>query len=292
MRIILSRKGFDSSTGGIPSPIFPDGEMFSIPITGIGEKKSYAEINKGDVAKGRSLADVLEQLSNGSCQRGDLTHFDPDLSHGSLPRLESWRPGYGQGGSALGHLESQGVSVGDVFVFFGWFKRVVLHGASWKYLKQAPDLHVIFGWLQVGEILPVTAANRQRLLNERPWLEDHPHMNVPPEWALGGNVIYLATDSLVLPGCTQTKLSGAAELQTFSPKRALTAPGSSRSQWIVPSWFAASDQRSPLSFHSNADRWTTQNGETRLNTVGRGQEFVLDCTNRLEATAWLLDVLS
>ena len=32
MRLILSRKGFDSANGGCPSPIFPDGSMLSLPI--------------------------------------------------------------------------------------------------------------------------------------------------------------------------------------------------------------------------------------------------------------------
>lgn len=31
-KIILSRKGFDSKYGGIPSPILPDGAMLSFPI--------------------------------------------------------------------------------------------------------------------------------------------------------------------------------------------------------------------------------------------------------------------
>ena len=31
-KIILSRKGFDSSNGGIPSPIMPDGTLLSMPI--------------------------------------------------------------------------------------------------------------------------------------------------------------------------------------------------------------------------------------------------------------------
>src|ERR1035441_4619606 len=31
MKLILSRKGFDSSAGGKPSPIFPDGTMISLP---------------------------------------------------------------------------------------------------------------------------------------------------------------------------------------------------------------------------------------------------------------------
>ena len=32
MKIILSRKGFDSANGGIVSPIFEDGTMVSFPI--------------------------------------------------------------------------------------------------------------------------------------------------------------------------------------------------------------------------------------------------------------------
>ena len=32
MKIILSRKGFDSSCGGVASPILPGGEIVSLPI--------------------------------------------------------------------------------------------------------------------------------------------------------------------------------------------------------------------------------------------------------------------
>ena len=32
MKIILSRKGFDSANGGIVSPIFEDGTMVSFPV--------------------------------------------------------------------------------------------------------------------------------------------------------------------------------------------------------------------------------------------------------------------
>ena len=32
MKVILSRKGFDSCYGGHPSPILPDGRMISLPI--------------------------------------------------------------------------------------------------------------------------------------------------------------------------------------------------------------------------------------------------------------------
>jgi hypothetical protein len=32
MKVILSRKGFDSASGGMPSPILPDGTLISLPI--------------------------------------------------------------------------------------------------------------------------------------------------------------------------------------------------------------------------------------------------------------------
>lgn len=32
MKLILSRKGFDTHNGGGPSPILPDGRMLSLPI--------------------------------------------------------------------------------------------------------------------------------------------------------------------------------------------------------------------------------------------------------------------
>lgn len=37
MKIILSRKGFDSSAGGVASPILPGGEMISLPIPETGD---------------------------------------------------------------------------------------------------------------------------------------------------------------------------------------------------------------------------------------------------------------
>jgi Nucleotide modification associated domain 3 len=32
MKLILSRKGFDSAYGGVPSPILPDGTLCPLPI--------------------------------------------------------------------------------------------------------------------------------------------------------------------------------------------------------------------------------------------------------------------
>ena len=45
MKLILSRKGFDSSAGGIASPILPDGRMISLPIPSSGDDFTFADIN-------------------------------------------------------------------------------------------------------------------------------------------------------------------------------------------------------------------------------------------------------
>ena len=39
-----------------------------------------------------------------------------------------------------------GVGVGDVFLFFGWFKEVRQTAKGLAYRRGAPDLHVLFGW--------------------------------------------------------------------------------------------------------------------------------------------------
>jgi hypothetical protein len=46
MKIILSRKGFDSAYGGYPSPIFPSGEMISLPIP-LEDSMRYSDLKVG-----------------------------------------------------------------------------------------------------------------------------------------------------------------------------------------------------------------------------------------------------
>ena len=73
--------------------------------------------------------------------------MDPDLNRYTLARKDEWRPSFGQVAAAQGHLRNQGVEVGDIFLFFGWFKQAHIREGSWAFIPQAPDIHVIFGWL-------------------------------------------------------------------------------------------------------------------------------------------------
>jgi hypothetical protein len=125
VKLILSRKGFDSANGGVPSPIFPNGSMYSIPIRQLGATKRYADLAKGDATAGNDIGTVVEHLTRGRVRAGDLVHFDPDLEASALPRGQGWRPCFGQTGAARSHLMGAGVGPGDLFLFFGWFRRVL-----------------------------------------------------------------------------------------------------------------------------------------------------------------------
>ncbi len=153
MRIVLSRKGLDSSAGGFPSPILPDGQICWIPIPTTAPKNcKYQELRRGDLCTG----DLCRDLS-GSALAGDtLCHLDPDLHRDVVARRAEWRACFGQCSVAESHLSSNQVDVGDLFLYFGWFRRADILRGQWSYVKDAKDIHILFGWLQIGEIYSVT----------------------------------------------------------------------------------------------------------------------------------------
>ena len=72
----LSRKGFDSSYGGCPSPIFPDGAIYSLPIPG----DDHAAVHHGDLDHGNvNIGQVVEDLTRGRLDARDGVHLDPDV---------------------------------------------------------------------------------------------------------------------------------------------------------------------------------------------------------------------
>ena len=124
-KLIISRKGFDSGSGRCPSPIFPDGTMFSLPIPS-NDQVAFEELQHGDV----DIASVVTEITNGRIRRRDPVHLDPDLNFDAYryrkdrPAWQQWRGMLGQAGIAQSHLNKQGVGSGDVFLFFGLYRRV------------------------------------------------------------------------------------------------------------------------------------------------------------------------
>ena len=137
MRMVCSRKGFDTSAGGGPSPIV-DGRPISLPIPASSQlsRTTYRDLG---------LADHAALASRGTLGAGDLCHHDPMF-------LPDRRAMLGQCGPAQTHLERQGVGVGDTFIFFGLFRAE----------GERPH-HRIFGYLQVEEVLPLADVRGERL---------------------------------------------------------------------------------------------------------------------------------
>ena len=76
MKVILSRKGFDSSYGGCASPILPDGTMLSMPIPG-GEASNlkFEDIKYGEI----TYLDIWDKLYSKHKTDKLYCHLDPDI---------------------------------------------------------------------------------------------------------------------------------------------------------------------------------------------------------------------
>lgn len=287
MKVILSRKGFDSKAGGCASPIFAcdQSRILSLPIPIPGAPVSFKEIQ----FKGVDVGELVKSLSGDKRNGPDSAHLDPDLRKDAIGRLEGWKPSFGQSSSAQSHLRNSGVGIGDLFLFFGWFRRVEKDRDRWRYERSPKDLHVIFGWLQVDRIIEVN-NNLDRILDEFPWLKDHPHLK-KPEVDLPNNTIYIAKDHLSIPGLNLEERGGGV-FEHWSEARTLTNTESygSRSLWRIPSFFHHSHRK--LTYHLNDERWGPlhQDGKTTLlRSVPIGQEFVTEWgqANKNEENDWL-----
>lgn len=99
MKVVLSRKGFDSSYGGCASPILQDGTMLSLPIPGKSNTLyldlSYKGYNYDDIWK--SLATKSKYHENWQC------HLDPDIRENIIIKgIDDWKPAFGQEAAAQG----------------------------------------------------------------------------------------------------------------------------------------------------------------------------------------------
>lgn len=277
MRIILSRKGFDSSAGGKPSPILPDGRMVSLPIPGKQSLIRYRDIHWQEY----DLGTLVSNLTDGRILASHFAHLDPDINSESLSRHSEWLPIFGQTGAAQGHLRKNHVQAGDIFLFFGLFRNVIETAGKLIWDKRSPLRHVLWGWLQIGEVMKIDECDQ----SEYEWAKYHPHFHRSPDM---NNTLYIARKYLTLGGVSSGRLAGASVFPHFSEQLALTAPAATTpSQWELPQWFYPRDGKCPLTYHSDLARWQITENGTRLNAVARGQEFVLNTQFYPEALDWV-----
>ena len=256
MRIVLSRKGFDSSYGKQPNPILPDGTLLSLPIPDEKGNNAFSFLHWN----GMSFYEIIQSLNpNTGIKENDLCHLDPDLRKDVKDRSVGWKPAFGQADTALGHLQNMGVTKGDLFLFFGWFKETEMHQGKLRYKKGARDKHIIYGYMQIGEII--------RRKDDAPdWLKDHPHIGDKKDRAVEHNAIYLPSDKLsFLP-----ELEGSG-LLNYRKDRVLTKEKMSKSKWDLPEFF----KEVKISYHPHP--WK----DNCFQSAAKGQEFVLEATPKI-----------
>ena len=278
MKIILSRKGFDSANGGYPSPILPDGRMVSLPIPeensgvqysqlSLMHEKSYCSLMKDLIKQGNVLAKKKLTINKELC-----CHLDPDIYKEIIEkRDDGWRGVFGQVSAAQTHLENQGVREGDLFLFFGWFRNTVARENGYVYDKtDKGGRHVLFGYLQIGEILHPEPNG-----DTYAWLDNHPHLNKDIYINSKKNTLYLAAENLSLA----TGLAGYG-IFNFSPNLVLTKEGETKSKWALPDFFRET-------YISGQEKNPWKDGY--FQSAGIGQEFVMEATPQIEE--WALDII-
>ena len=165
MKLVFSRKGFDSSSGGCPSPII-DGVPRFIPIP----TESRSDTRYEDLR----LGELVEELTNGRVNSRTLCHLDPMFQDGYCA--------FGQVGAAQSHLSNMEVGVGSTFLFWGLYTE--LGTRLWH--------HRIFGYLVVEAVIEIgSKANFENL----PWDFQFRHPHTIGEWG-SNNTVYLGHGNL------------------------------------------------------------------------------------------------
>jgi len=270
MKIILSRKGFDSGYGGYPSPILPDGRLISLPIPSSGDKRKYSELH---IETFGSYYDLMLELcpnikdghTKNALTANTKCHLDPDIYQGLTKRPAKWKGSFGQIGAAQSHLSNQKVSKDDIFLFFGWFRKTKYDDTGSLMFDRADTkgIHLIYGFLQVGEII-------RTCCDEAPqWLKDHPHVIDYGRSCDKSNTLYISSDKFTL----NNKIPGYGVFY-FNPQIILTKQGMNRSCWDLPDCF----KNIRISYHDNGKYgWR----ETYFLSAAKGQEFVITANDEV-----------
>jgi hypothetical protein len=168
-----------------------------------------------------------------------------------------------------------------MFLFYGWFKRVLPGSEKLTYRSDDPGRHVIFGWLQID--FRVASKDAPRLLE---WAYQHPHYG---RTEYGENdSIYVSTPYLSSGGKAPDVAGGGLFLR-FDDDLCLSAPDQPKSVWQLPAWFNKGDGPK-LTYHPQP-KWSPKGDHVLLQTRSPGQEFVLDCDYYPEARDWAIDLI-
>ncbi len=265
MKVILSRKGFEPTHGGIPSPIMPDGTLLLLPKPVEDGAISYHDLSY----KGLSYYDIV--LSLDKLQKESLDKFRTHsgcyiMPENHTPPLE-WYPAYFHNGLLESHLNRQNISVGDIFLFYGWFRQTEYDNKhQLRFVPDAPELNIVFAYFQIGAIIKdISFFSKQYNWQLHTFINKTD--NVP-------STIYLPTKKLSYnnhqPGC---------DILPYSSGQILTKPGYHYYQWQLPEFLCAPDVT--ITYHNNRNNGFIS-GKNYFKASAICEEFVIHGTYDLK----------
>ena len=258
-KIIFSRKGLDSSAGGAPSPIMPDGRIFSLPIPQKEKSPNRYKNLQFDEFNGTKL---LKNFKS-KIKPNDFCHYDP--------RLNQKIGIFGQANAAQSELDNLEVQKGDLFLFFGWFKNVG---------KKGTDVHHLFGWLQIDEIIKGEKDIKNYLKLKK---LDHPH-GFKDVSRYKNNTLYLGANELTL-NRRKTSKRGYGLFKKTHRDLILTEENKTRSNWQFPN-----DFKNSKNLFMNRLKWSDPK-KVKLSYRGYGQEFVLNVEANPKIASWAFKLI-
>jgi len=312
-KVILSRKGFDSSNGGNYSLFDETGKYIVLPIAEnkndmeVSNTKKYEDIKMGRrYLQGCTASDLKELIEKKigkwppvirrdgkPDEQSEFAHFDPWLGHCPWLSEESDHHlgAFGQEQTSQRHLERKGVNTGSLFLFFSRFKPIhpsqtnrldcidINHG----HLKGG--IYFIYGWLKVARVIKEFAQiDNCELLSEKEKMElkrHHPHATSGYFDEREHNAIYIASKYLF---DDSSEYLGCGYFPKLIKPLLLTATDSAQescdghwlaTRWELPAFFHANK---PTYFTKDETKWilNPNNGKYVVDSPARrhGQEFV------------------
>lgn len=294
-RLIISRKGLDTGEKGgrARSPILDD-RLYSLPIPNEANSRRVARVaggpeplTYGDIClESVDTGELVNELTNGRLNAASGVHLDPDLRRGAYKRQRGWRPLFGQADNAQQQLENEEVGPGDLFLFFGIFQRIKETDRGYRYDSHEPWLHVLWGWLQIGEVYKPSRGDKVGN-----WAQYHDHVKYADSYKKN-NTLYVASKQLDLG--YGLVVPGAGVFSTLEDELILTKPEQRRaSDWRLPRWFYPffrGRERRPLTGFPTCEHWKYDRDWAYASRRTYGQEFVLHLNQYPEARKWLRDL--
>jgi hypothetical protein len=257
-KVVLSRKGFDSSAGGEYSPFDPQtGRYIVLPIP-VGKKEleicnplkyedihlqgnhldGYPETNLKSLMKAMGKEATLQ--TKGKKEESEYAHFDPWLGHCPwLAEHSNHQIGaFGQVGGAQTHLDKQDVGKGSLpslFLFFSRFKpigqnreNIIVPDIGDENLKEG--LYFIYGWLKVKKVI-----QKYKDISDPNLKSYHPHATEKyfDEKYARKNTIYIADEFLSNDG---SNIPGCGYFPELNEYLLLTAPDQEQGEWSPTLW--------------------------------------------------------